>query len=93
MLFEHVPKHVFKYIENECVESNGNICLTELIVFLTELNGSGEESELWNMWGWQQAGLSEWSEQHVESVHGERLFTVEEYPLLSYCPADARSGA
>lgn len=73
--------------------SNGSIFLPDLTVFLTELTGSDEDSELWSLWGWQKAGLNEWSEQLTESVHGEMLFTLEEYPLLSSCPAHAWSGA
>lgn len=79
--------------ENECVASSENICLTNLTVFLTELTGSGEDWEPWSTGGWQEAGLNEGSEQRVESVHGEMLFTMEEFPLLCSCPADAWSGA
>lgn len=48
MLFEHMLKIYLSTFKIECVEGNGNACLTVLIVFLAELTGSDEDSKLWS---------------------------------------------
>lgn len=44
---------------------------------LTWLPGMGEDLELWSTWGWQKAGLSEWSEQPREPVPRAEKFCLQ----------------